>query len=238
MGIHELSQWWNLIYVVPLLISVAWILTTVFSGMHGHAGHGASHGAGHHVGEVGHHVTHAIGHAAHHGDAAHAHAGHGHSQASHDNAPSRIIMLLGIGQVPVTLIIGVFLLCWGAFGLLANQLFGILHYPGIYIWPSLAVTFVVSSAVTRSMAAIVGRLLPGEETYGVTRFELIGSLGKAVYPTTENTGTVDISDRYGTVHRVQAKVESEKETIPAGGDCIVVDFDEQDKRFIVREGSV
>lgn len=262
MGIHEMLNWWNLIYVAPLLISVMWILTTVFSGMHGHAGHGASHGAEHHFGDVGHHVTHAVGHAMHHGDVghghvdghagAHAHAsdahgahgghnGHGHhehSHASHDNAPSRIIMLLGIGQVPITLLIGVFLLCWGAFGLLANQLFGILHYPGIYIWPSLALTFVVSSAITRSMAAIVGRLLPGEETYGVTRFQLVGSLGKTVYPTTEVTGTVDIKDQSGTVHRVQAKVEPGKEDIPGGSDVIIVDFDEDDKRFVVRVGSI
>jgi membrane protein implicated in regulation of membrane protease activity len=147
-------------------------------------------------------------------------------------------MLLGIGQVPVTLLIGVFLLCWGAFGLLANQLFGILQYPGIYIWPSLAVTFVVSSVVTRSMAAVVGRLLPGEETYGVTRFELVGSLGKVIYPATDNSGTVDIKDRTGTVHRVQAKVEPGTDPVPAGSDVIIVDFDEDDKRFVVRQGSI
>jgi hypothetical protein len=249
MGIHDWLNWWNLIYVVPLLISVAWILTTVFSGMHGHAGHGASHGAGHHIGEVGHHVAEAAAHAVHHGDvghtAAHGHvqgdgAHHAHAHTSHeDTAPSRLLMLLGIGQVPVTLLIGVFLLCWGAFGMLTNQLFGIaLRYPGIYIWPSLGVTFVSSSAVTRAMASIVGRLLPGDETYGVTRFELVGSMGRSVFPTSEKAGTIDIKDRYGTVHRVQAKVEPGKEAIPSGADCIVVDFDEDDKRFIVREGSV
>jgi membrane protein implicated in regulation of membrane protease activity len=259
MGIHELLQWWNLIYIAPLCISVAWILTTVLSGMHGHGvghgGHDVGHDVGHAVGHAAHDIGHAAGHAIHHGDAGHVHgdAAHGHGgddrpgqtpighihTVDHDNTASRLIMLLGIGQVPITLLIGVFLLCWGAFGMLANQIFGsIMKYPAIYIWPSLGVTFVVSSAVTRSMAAIVGRLIPSDETYGVSRMELVGSLGHTVYPASENAGTVDIKDRFGTVHRVQAKIEPAKEVVPPGVDVIVVDFDEDDKRFIVRQGTI
>lgn len=240
MSVTDMLHWWNLIYVVPLLVSVAWILTSVFSGAHGHASHGGSHAAGHHLGELGHHVAHSVGHAVHHGDVGHAHDGghQSHSHGSHESSPSRIIMLLGLGQVPITLLIGVFLLCWGAFGLLSNQFFGILKYPPIFIWPSLAVTFVASATITRSMAAIVGRMIPQEETYGVSRAELCGSLGKTVYAVSESAGTVDIKDRFGTVHRVQAKVEKKEESIPAGSDVIVVDFDDEDKRFIVRQGSV
>jgi membrane protein implicated in regulation of membrane protease activity len=266
MGIHELLQWWNLIYIAPLCISVAWILTTVFSGMHGHGvghgGHDVGHDVGHAVGHAAHDIAHAAGHAIHHGDSGHVHgdAGHGHTAhahghgaddragrtpnghihaVDHDNTASRLIMLLGIGQVPITLLIGVYLLCWGAFGMLANQIFGsVMHYPAIYIWPSLGVTFVVSFAVTRSMAAIVGRLIPSDETYGVSRMELVGSLGHTVYAVSENAGTVDIKDRIGTVHRVQAKIEPGKEVVPAGIDVIVVDFDEDDKRFIVRQGTI
>ena len=245
MGLQEMLHWWNLIYLVPLVISVAWILTTVFSGMHGH-GHDVSHDVGH----VGHDVAHAIGHAMHHGGdaghghdlghngSAHGHDAHGDAHSDGSNTTARLIMLFGFGQVPITLLIGVFLLCWGAFGMLFNQVFGILKYPGIYIWPSLGLTFVVSAAITRSMAAIVGRLIPGEETYGVSRFELIGLLGRTVFSTTESSGTVDIKDPSGTVHRMQAKVEPGKEPIPSGSDVIVVDLDENDNRYVIRQGKV
>jgi membrane protein implicated in regulation of membrane protease activity len=146
--------------------------------------------------------------------------------------------VLGTKHIPLTLLIGIFLLCWGAFGLLSNRLFGILHYPGIYVWPSLVTTFFASSIVTRSMAAVFGRFLPTEETYGVTRFELVGSLGKAIHATNEHTGTIDIKDKYGTVHRVQAKVEPGKDSIPSGAEVIVVDYDEDGKYFLVRQGSL
>lgn len=256
MGIHDMLQWWNLIYVAPLLISVVWILTTVFSGMHGHTGHGAGHGIAHHVGEVGHHIGHTVGHAIHHGDVAHGHVAHtgaahthtgngshhGHDAHSHDSRESMgskwLAVALGIRQVPITLLIGIFLLSWGSFGLVVNRFFGFLRYPPLYIWPSLITTFFVSSFVTRVMMTIFGRLLPNEETYGVSRFELVGSLGKAVFITSETGGTVDIADKYGTVHRVQAKVEPGQGEIPRGAAVIVVDFDEDDKRFLVREGSV
>jgi membrane protein implicated in regulation of membrane protease activity len=147
-------------------------------------------------------------------------------------------MLLGIGQVPISLLIGVYLLCWGTFGLLANQFFSFMHYPSLYIWPSMGVTFFISFVITRTMAAFFARLMPGDETYGVTRFELVGSLAKTVYAASERAGTVDIADPSGTVHRVQAKTEAGQEEIPSGADVIVVDFDEDDKRFIVRKGTV
>jgi len=273
MGVHELLQWWNLIYVAPLLVSIVWIVATVVAGTHGgdlsHGGHGIGHDAGHDVGHVVHNavqnvehaVSHAFGlhhggvaanHAAGHGVTAHGHAGanghaapdgHAHGQdahpGTHDSVLIRVLTLLGIGQVPITLLIGVFLLCWGAFGMVANHFFGTaLRFPALYIWPSMGVTFVASAVVTRSMAAVVGRMLPTTETYGVSRAELCGSLGKTVFATTESAGTVDIKDRYGTVHRVQAKTEAGKEAIPSNTEVIVVDFDEADKRFIVERSTL
>lgn len=269
MGVQDILQWWNLIYVAPLLVSLVWIVATVLTGMHGDGlshgghgigygiGHGADHGVGHAVHEATHgleHALHNLGHIFNHGDAGHSHpVGHDsvahdhsvHGQGHHahisqeDSLMLRLLGLFGIGQVPITLIIGVFLLSWGAFGMAANQLFGsAMKYPAIYIWPSMGVTFVVSSIVTRSMAAIVARILPSDETYGVSRFELIGSIGRTIYATTECTGTVDIKDRFGTVHRVQAKTEPEKDALPSGTAVIVIDFDDNDKRFVVRKGAI
>jgi len=156
-----------------------------------------------------------------------------------ESAFLKALMLFGVGKVPVTILIGVFMLSWGVIGLLANRVFGsFMVLPAIYIWPSLAVTFVVSSAATRSMAAVVGRLMPSTETYGVSRMELVGLLGKSVYTVSDKSGTVDIRDPYGTIHRVQAKTREDAAAVPASSQVMVIDFDESDKRYIVEVSTI
>jgi membrane protein implicated in regulation of membrane protease activity len=263
MGIHEFLQWWNLVYVAPLFVSIIWILGTIFTMGHGDAGHGGhvSHGVENVVHSVAHGVEHglhhvgsAFDHAIHHGDVSHDGAvhhdvnGHSHHHDSGSNSDdvgrgqsifTWLINVLGLGQIPITLLIGMFLLCWGAVGMTANQILaGIMKYPAIYIWPSLAVTFFSSFIVTRALVAIVVRCIPETETFGVSRLQLVGSLGKTVFSTSANAGTVDIKDQYGTVHRVQAKTEDGKDAIPSGREVIIIDFDDDDKRFVVRQGTL
>ena len=259
MSINDMLQWWNLIYLAPFMISLVWIVATVFMGAHdggmghgahgvghdvssgiGHAAHGLEHGIENALHSAGHAIEHSLhmenGHAADDGSHAHAHdSSHSHDGHGDDSIMARVLLILGIGRVPITLLIGVFLLCWGSFGMLANRFFEpVMKFPAVYIWPSMGATFVASFIITRSMAAIVGRLMPGTETYAVSRFDLIGSLGKTIFPTAESTGTVDIKDIYGTLHRVQAKTADSSESIPAGKEVIVVDFDDEDKRFVVK----
>lgn len=268
MHFQDMLQWWNLIYIAPLFVSLIWILATVVTGVHGHdlshgdgIGHDVAHGVDHAaqaasqgVSHVVHDLAHSLEHVFHPGDSgghdlAHghdaAHAGHqshhgeSHAHGHQDDFFMRLLWLLGVGQVPITLLIGVFLLCWGTFGMLANQILaGILKYPAAYILPSMGITFVASSIITRSMAAIVGKFLPTTENYAISRFELIGSLGRTVYTTGPSTGTVHIYDKNGTVHRVQAKTVGDETPIPSATDVIVVDFDDTDKRFIVKQSTL
>lgn len=255
MSINDLLQWWNLIYAAPLLVSLVWIVVTVMSGAHadasqgGHAhadvSHGVSHGHGvlHDVGQAVHNVENAVSDAlhGHHGTGeGHDHAAHDHHHDAHahghdDGIYSKILWALGLRQVPITLVFGIFLLCWGALGLAVNRtLEGILRYPAVYVLPSVGITFVASAFVTRIMTSIVARVMPGTESYAVTRFDMIGTLGRTVYKVTETTGTVNIKDSYGTVHREQCKTETGAEPITANTEVIVIDYDEEDKRFVVR----
>jgi hypothetical protein len=148
------------------------------------------------------------------------------------------MVILGLDDAPLTLMVGMFMLSWGVFGLLSNRFFGVLHFASIYIWPSMAVAFFVSAIITRTMAEVIGWIMPGDETYGVSRMELVGSLGKTVFSTGTSTGTVDIRDHIGTVHRVQAKCEDGQECISAGTEVMIIDYDEDDKRYIVRKSEV
>lgn len=252
MNIQDLLQWWNLIYAAPLLISVVWILASAVSGFDGvHGDHDFSDtdtdadvdaDAGHDIAHDGHMDAAVHSHSAGHVDLIHDGAVRGGDLMGHhhDHSPlSPLFAFLGIGQVPISLMIGIFLFCWGAFGLAANQgLASIMKYPAIYIWPSIAVTLAFSFIVTRVMVALISRIMPTSETFAVSHIDLVGSLGRVIHTATENTGTIDIKDIYGTIHRVQAKTDSGQEALPPGTEAIVIDYDENDKRFLVRRSTL
>ena len=219
----------------------------------GHGGHGLGHG-GHDIGHGGHSVAHGSGAESSHAGNVHGHAQPGES-SQNSNSTSKIIdthvphvgtsafgvicWILGIDQLPITLVVGAFLFCWGSFGIMINTMFdAIAKYPTVYIWPSMGFTFMLSFAITRSMVAIIARMMPPMENYAVSRYQLVGLLGKAVFKMSPTSGTIDIADQYGTVHRVQAKTEVGKDTLERGASVIVIDFDENDKRYIVRSSSI
>ena len=234
-------------------MSVLWILSTMFGGMH--SGHDVGNGGDSIGDEAGHIITdasHAIHDLIHHdigaGGHAHADGGNGHGQDAHGHDSSsnhdndffnKAAWFLGINDVPVTMLVGIFSLCWGVLGLLSNQILAVgVKYPAVYILPSLCIAFFGSFIITRTMAAIVAKVIPSDENYAVHRFDLVGLPGKTVHITNYIVGTVDVKDKYGSVHRVQAKTESENDSIPHSVDVIVVDYDDSDKRFIVRKGII
>ncbi len=235
MGLQEMLQWWNLIYILPLFISVIWLAASVAMGMHDADGD-LSHDA-----DLAHdlHIDHDVDADADH-DAEGHHSPHMHGDLEYQESPLyKILALMGVGKVPVTALFGIFFLAWGAFGMLSNRVFaGILHYPAVYIWPSMAATFVVSAVFARSIAGVVGRYMPTTETYAVSQRALTDRLATAVFPITETTGTVHIRDEYGTVHRMQAKTQQNAPEIPSGSEVIVIDFDEADKRYVVERSSI
>ncbi|MHB1458900.1 MAG: hypothetical protein ACYC0V_18470 [Armatimonadota bacterium] len=263
MSVQELLHWWNLIFLLPLLMSVLWMLSAMFGGLHGghdigHGAHDIGHGLGHMADDAGH-ALHSLMHpdaGGHGGDAGagHAHAnggshadsGHGHDAHPHNGSAnhendffSRASWFLGINDVPVTMLIGIFSLCWGVLGLLSNQMLAVgVKYPAVYIFPSIGIAFFGGFIITRIMAAVVAKVAPSNENYAVHIFDLVGLPGKTVHITDNKVGTVDVKDKYGSVHRVQAKTENENESIPHSIDVVVVDYDDTDKRYIVRKGII
>lgn len=230
MSLQDCLQWWNVIYLAPLAISLLWILVTVMGGL---GSDGADAGDGVDAGDGGDMGGDADGGDADSGDA----SGHD-GDIGHGSDFGHIMShVFGIGQLPISLLLGIFMLCWGACGMAMNQLFsGMLKYPAVYVWPSMGATFAVSFVITRAMAAIVSKMMPREETFGVSRRELVGLTGKAVYAISEKAGTVDISDKYGTVHRTQAKTGDGGGIIPSGTKVLVLDYDTADKKFVVKAG--
>jgi membrane protein implicated in regulation of membrane protease activity len=195
----DLLQWWNLIFILPALAALLYLLLLSL---------GAVPGEGHDV------------------DADHD-WNHGDGDLFHG-----ALSLIGVGRVPLSLILMSLLLLWGFFGWLGNQIFGtVLPSPSLFIWPSLAVALIGSVAFTRVLARGLGRLMPATESYGAGARELIGRMADVRYPLTETTGTVQIHDQHGSMYEVPARVMPGEEAIPAGTRVVLWRFNEQDGAY-------
>lgn len=200
---ESLLQWWNLIFLLPALAAVLYLLLLAL---------GALPAEGHEL---------AIGDAGHvelHDGLAHDHDGgdplHG------------ALNLIGVGRVPLSLILISFAILWGVFGWLGTRLFSnFFPVPEVYFWPSLLFAFVGAAVCTRLLASGLGRVMPGTETYGAGARELIGRMASVRYPLTESAGTVQVHDRHGSLHEVPARVLPGEATIPMGARVVLWRYD-------------
>ena len=137
------------------------------------------------------------------------------------------LSLIGVGRVPLSLVLMSFAFLWGFFGWLGNRLFSmVLPSPSLFVWPSLVVAFLGAALLTGVLARGMGRMMPATESYGATARDLVGGMGDVRYAVTEQTGSVQVHDRYGTLHEVPARVLPGEPAIPAGTRVVLWRFDD------------
>ena len=184
----ELLAWHNLFFVCAAGVAFAVLLImAVFS-----LGHefGGTHAADVHA-HLGHLGEHDLGHA------------HDHE---FDNSFARALSLLGIGRAPLSIVLFVFLICFGTIGLMSNMVFSSIRLPvSFFFLVSLACAGIGSAVVTRWLAGVVGKYLPTLESDTTKRLDLVGRPGKAVFPISETQGPVHVYDARGSLHQVGAR---------------------------------
>src|SRR5687767_13728649 len=112
----EALQWWNLIFLLPAVGALIYLLVLAL---------GAIPLEGHDV-DVGHHL-----------DAGHHDVEHGDGDPFHG-----ALSLIGVGRLPLSLVLMSFAFLWGFFGWLGNRLFSmVLPSPSLFLWPSLVMAF-------------------------------------------------------------------------------------------------
>jgi hypothetical protein len=203
----DLLQWWNLIFLLPAVAALLYLLLLSL---------GAIPAEGHDIdaGDVGHVELHG-------------HFDHPDSDPFHG-----ALNLIGVGRVPLSLILMSFAFLWGFFGWLGTRVFGtFLTPPELFVWPSLLLALVGAGVFTRVLASGLGRLMPGTESYGAEARELIGRIADVRYPLTETAGTVQIYDQHGSMHEVPARVLPGEAAIPAGTRVVLWRYDEQDRAY-------
>ena len=204
----ELLVWQNLMFLLPLLLAVLYLLVLATGGDgHGH------HDAG------GHDAT------------GHGHDGHHDAHHESESDLSKVLGLIGIGRVPLSLVLVTMLVTWGGAGLITNQIVGTNMWfvsAGIAALAALLCTGVISNGA--------GRLLQ-TRSYGVAREALVKQKARTTVPITAECGEARLTDSTGTLRDLAVRVGPGLAQIPADTEVVLESYDRERGVFIVQRVS-
>ena len=240
-----LLVWWNLIFVVPFGLALVYLGLYTLSGVSfGDADADADSDANGHVDVDADADADADGHADADADVdgdvnADADAdvdSHASGGGGGGHVPFHVAAMgfLGIGRVPVSLVLMVLLMTWGATGFIVNQLaFGRLGGGWHVAAVSVPAAALVSLGFTRMLVRTMDRWLPLNETSARRRHDLLGSVGQALYPINEQFGLVSVRDDRGELYQVPCRVQPEAGPVAKGERVRLVSYNSKTKSFYV-----
>jgi hypothetical protein len=215
-------EWQNLIFILPMAAGVLYVLlmaTGLSVGEHGDLAVDHDIGIDHDV-DVGHDVD--AGHAVpdtHLPDAAHVH---------HPHLLGKALGILGVGKVPISILMISVCFIWGAVGLVLNVVLGTES-----MWRVAGYTALAAVVGTRLVAEGLAAILPGEESYYTRREELEGEKGEVLYEVTPVSGTVRLRDPSGNLLDLDCRTCGE-ERIAAGTQVVIGEYNAAADWFTVR----
>ncbi|HET7506405.1 MAG TPA: hypothetical protein VFK02_35540 [Kofleriaceae bacterium] len=173
----------------------------------------------------------AIGH--HHEPGQHAgHAGHDGGHHEHDSLFARAFAVLGVGRVPLTVILMIAALCFGGLGIILNALLvSIGLAPAVYGPISIAGALVGMVALTGTTARLIHRHLPTTESYPITRHDFAGCTGTLLLPADASSGYAQVKDPEGNVHNIKCRTTGG--ALAKGTAILVVEYDEDARTFVI-----
>jgi len=185
----ELLAWWNLIFLLPGIVGAMLVLLSTLGLGHGHDAGGAVHGDidADHDADV-HHETGADG-----GD---------HES---DSSLKDALSLLGVGRVPLMVLMPMLCLLYSFLGFGVNQVLSGVLPVEVFLPISLGTALVGSFFLGGGLARIMARLLPQEESYASSYHALTGQTGKVVLLLSPTEGYAQVRDRYGNLQEVHCQ---------------------------------
>ncbi len=261
MPLQVLLLWWNLIYVVPFGMALIYLGLFVFTGitfgdadadvdtdvdgdMEADAGtvHVEAHvvdadgdaDADHDAG--GDHDGDGQGSAVHHGSTMLVHSVdvQGDGEGGHASVMSSFLSFLGVGKIPLSLALMIFLLSWGFSGFAINAL--------LYRWLgasvvvgliSLPVAFAVTLALTGLCAALIGKIIPSDDATRERRQDLVGKAGEAMYDIDSSFGMAAVRGEAGDMFQIPCRTPEGKPRIVKGSRIVLFDYDRESGVFHV-----
>ncbi|MFH1985400.1 MAG: hypothetical protein ABIL58_26485 [Pseudomonadota bacterium] len=214
----ELLQWWNLIFILPFIGALFYILLLCTGTV------AADHDADFNVdmdqdADLSADMDHSTG-----------------IEHLHDVDPgmlARALSFLGIGRVPLSIILISVCFLWGFTGFASNTLLKPVLPAFLFVWVSIAMALMVSVFCTRLLAALLSRIMPATETYAVSIEQLTGKWAEAITTIDETFGQALVHDDAGALHTVQCLVHAGESNISRGTQVILLFFDKNRRAFFV-----
>lgn len=239
MTLEWILGWWNLIFIAPFVVALLYLGVTTISGI------GMGDSADLHT-DV---DADADAHVAVDADAdtdvdgdvdadtdAHAdvHGDHDSHAVGEQSFYALALSWLGVGRVPLSLLLIVFMLIWGVAGFVTNAM--MVPRSG---WDagkiSLPLALVCSVLVTRSVVMLMGRYMPLNETSAQPRRALVGRVGEALFTIDQSFGMAILRDANASLQQVACRVGQGVEPIEKGRVVKLVAYNANEKFFFVAD---
>jgi len=218
MELSELLQWWNLIFVLPFIGAVIYILLIGTAA----PDHGVDAHADASVG-LDHGVDHALD------------AGHDLSHPDASVSVGRALEFFGVGRVPLSIVLPMFWIIWSFVGFVSNTLLArLIAAQPAYVLVSIVMATVIAATITGQVARMFARFMPRTQTYGVDREDLVGSVGVAGYPgVSQRFGEARVYDVHNNQHIVACRIRLDGDPVKTGEKILLIDYDRNNRVFLV-----
>ena len=239
MTAEWLLGWWNLIYVIPFGLALAYLTAYVASGWtFGDLDADADLDAD--VDVDADLEIDAEADLGAEGDLAHPHGLHtpGHdidadSAVGQGGSILNAVAWLGVGRVPLSILLMVLCFAFGALGFFANQLLReALGAPAVAA-VSLPVAILGGLALTSLVANAIAKWMPMNETSARLRREFVGSRATTVFPVDAGQGLAVVRGPEGDRYQIPCRTLPGREAIAARSEVVIVKYVADDGLFFV-----
>ena len=235
MTLQWLVNWWNLIFVLPFGLALLYLgLYTVSGVTFGESDLDADHDFDA-DGDVDADADADVDHDVDHGVDADTDADVDHdtdTDSEHEGQFSpalAVVSWLGVGKVPLSIVLMVFLLTWGGAGLLCNLLLA--HRGAAAAAVSVPMALMAAVLVTHWVSWFIGRFLPLYETTAKRRHALLGAVGTAIFQIDQRFGMASVRDDTGDLYQVPCRTDGQP--VPKGSTVKLVSYNAKQGIFYV-----
>ena len=164
-------------------------------------------------------------------------AGDGHHDGAHDagheGAASAFLAPLGVGRVPLSVIVQAYLVSFAVTGFTINALSDGVPTPTSLAW-TLPASLVAGYAVVAALARVLGPILSSKKEDATTKADLVGQRAVVISSrVTGDFGEVRIADKSGHQLRLVCKLQSGEPEVPEGRDVVIVEYDPAHGEIVV-----